>query len=118
MPLVIKPLPRAHLRMEDASLESEVKGSMEIFASRSLAARLRQETSFLLAKGQQLWIASNNCCRIKISVMMDDEFICGKEKVAQLINWIQECEVSCLVTIAPETIVQGLTLVFGRSGHN
>lgn len=96
MPLVIKSLPRARLRMRDIDLDSEVTGSVEIFTSVTLAARLRQETSFLLANGQQLWIASNSCCRIKISVMMDDEFICGKGKVSQLINWIQECTVSWL----------------------
>lgn len=94
MPLAVKPLPRARLRIRDIDLDSEVNGSIEIFASRNLAARLRQETAFLLANGQQLWIAGNSCCRIKISVMMDDEFVCGKEKVSQLINWIQECTVS------------------------
>lgn len=93
MPVVTKPLPAAAVISRQGKLEANVQGVIRFHSSVTFAESTSQTSILSLVRNHHVWIARNGDCRINISVLLDGEFVCGKEKVSRIVRWVENYDV-------------------------
>lgn len=86
-------LPKIHLSDNGQHLDLSLEGSMKLQFPNSVKLPQTSTDLLKLVREEHLWIARTGSCHFHVIVSIQGERVTARDLVAELIEWIQYCEV-------------------------
>ncbi|KAL7969787.1 hypothetical protein HDV63DRAFT_43864 [Trichoderma sp. SZMC 28014] len=107
-------LPKIHLSDNGQHLDLSLEGSMKLQFPNSVKLPQTSTDLLKLVREEHLWIARTGSCHFHVIVSIQGERVTARDLVAELIEWIQYCEVWTKAGIRLQSRERGVNEPLGK----